>query len=136
MVCLDDLGAIAGNDEWEVAIFDLFNRIKETGKTLLLMSADQPPQQLPIKLADLRSRLSWGENYQLAELSEYKKAAVLQQAARKQGLELPDEVAKFLLNRLDRDLTYLFSVLEKLDKASLQAQRKLTIPFVKEQLHL
>lgn len=42
----------------------------------------------------------------------------------------------FLLNRLDRDLTYLFSVLEKLDKASLQAQRKLTIPFVKEQLHL
>lgn len=136
LVCLDDLAAIAGNDEWEVAIFDLFNRIKETGKTLLLMSADQPPQQLPIKLPDLRSRLSWGETYQLAELSDDKKAAVLQQAARKQGLELPDEVAKFLLNRLDRDLTYLFSVLEKLDKASLQAQRKLTIPFVKEQLHL
>lgn len=136
LVCLDDLDAIAGNDEWEVAIFDLFNRIKERGQTLLLMSANEPAQQLAIKLPDLRSRLTWGETYQLAELADEKKAFVLQQAARKRGLELPDEVAKFLLSRLDRDLTYLFSILDKLDKASLQAQRKLTIPFVKEQLHL
>ncbi|OBW91180.1 DNA replication protein [Gallibacterium genomosp. 3] len=136
LVCLDDLDAIAGNDEWEVAIFDLFNRIKERSQTLLLMSANEPAQQLAINLPDLRSRLTWGETYQLAELSDEKKAFVLQQAARKRGLELPDEVAKFLLNRLDRDLTYLFSILDKLDKASLQAQRKLTIPFVKEQLHL
>ncbi|MFC0323797.1 DnaA inactivator Hda [Gallibacterium melopsittaci] len=136
LVCLDDLDAIAGNAEWEIAIFDLFNRIKETGKTLLLVTANEPVQQLKIDLPDLRSRLSWGESYQLAELSDEKKAAVLQQTARNRGLELPDEVAKFLLSRLDRDLTYLFSILDKLDKASLQAQRKLTIPFVKEQLHL
>ena len=136
LVCLDDLDAIAGNDEWEIAIFDLFNRIKETGKTLLLMTADQPVQNLAIKLPDLRSRLSWGESYKLAELSDDKKAKVLQQAARARGLELPDEVAKFLLTRLDRDLTYLLSVLDKLDKASLQAQRKLTIPFVKSALSL
>ena len=43
LVCLDDLQTIIGNSEWEIALFDLFNRIKANGKTLLVVSADQSP---------------------------------------------------------------------------------------------
>ena len=128
--------AVIGNAEWEVAIFDLINRVRETGRTLLIMSADQSPVNLPVQLPDLASRLTWGEVYQLAPLNDKQKIDVLQKAAYQRGIELPDETANFLFKRLERDMKTLFNALEKLDQASLQAQRKLTIPFVKEILSL
>lgn len=136
LVCLDDIQAICGYSEWETAIFDLFNRIKESGRTLLLISSAQSPSALEINLPDLRSRLTWGEIYQLNPLDEAQKIAVLQKNAYQRGMELSDETANFLIKRLDRDMHNLFAALDKLDKASLQAQRKLTIPFVKEILAL
>lgn len=135
-VCLDDIQQVMADPLWEEAIFDLINRIKERGKTLLLMSADQPIKSLTIQLADLISRLNWGEIYQLQPLDDPQKILVLQQKAQQKGFELPLDTANFLLKRLDRDNHTLFSVLEHLDKASLQAQRKLTIPFVKAILDL
>ena len=136
LVCLDDLQEVIGNPDWEVAIFDLINRIRETGKTLLVIGADQSPTNLSVHLPDLASRLTWGEVYQLMPLNDQQKITVLQLAAHQRGIELPDETANFLFKRLERDMKTLFSALEKLDQASLQAQRKLTIPFVKEILSL
>lgn len=136
LVCLDDLQAVIGNPEWEVAIFDLFNRIKASGNTLLLISADRSPSALPVQLPDLSSRLMWGEIYQLNPLTDAQKISVLQRNAYQRGIPLPDDTANFLLTRLARDMHTLLSVLDKLDKASLQAQRNLTIPFVKEILGL
>lgn len=143
VVCLDNLHAVAGDEEWEKAIFDLFNCIREQQglftqgqKTLLVISADCPPHQLAIALPDLRSRLTWGEVYRLNDLNDEQKRTILQRYAYQKGLELSDEVANFLLKRLDRDLHILIEKLVELDHASLQAQRKLTLPFVKEILGL
>lgn len=136
LVCLDDLQAVIGQPEWELAIFDLFNRIKAEGKTLLLISADQSPSSLPVKLPDLNSRLMWGEIYQLNALTDEQKVKVLQRNAYQRGIQLPDDTANFLITRLARDMHTLLDGLDKLDKASLQAQRNLTIPFVKEILGL
>ncbi|OOF60271.1 DnaA inactivator Hda [Rodentibacter myodis] len=136
LVCLDDLQSVIGDPEWEVAIFDLFNRIKAEGTTLLLVSATASPSALNVQLPDLASRLKWGEIYQLAPLTDEQKLEVLQKNARQRGIELPAETAQFLLKRLDRDTHTLLQTLEKLDKASLQAHRNLTIPFVKETLGL
>ncbi|MDG4953529.1 DnaA regulatory inactivator Hda [Actinobacillus equuli] len=143
VICLDDLQVVAGDEAWELAIFNLFNQIREQQglfgsghKTLLLISADCPPHQLKINLPDLRSRLTWGEVYQLNDLTDHQKRIILQRNAYQKGMELSDEVANFLLKRLDRDLQTLSTELDRLDRASLQAQRKLTVPFVKEILGL
>ncbi|HBO37987.1 MAG TPA: DnaA regulatory inactivator Hda, partial [Pasteurellaceae bacterium] len=111
LVCLDDLHAIITHAEWELAVFDLINRIKETGKTLLLISANQSPTALQTQLPDLASRLSWGEIYQLNPLDEKQKILVLQQNAHQRGIELPDDTANFLLKRLNRDMHTLFDAL-------------------------
>ena len=103
---------------------------------MLIISANCPPHQLQIKLPDLRSRLTWGEVYHLPDLNDEQKRVILQRAAYSKGLELTEEVANFLLKHLDRDLKSLLEVLAQLDQASLQAQRKLTLPFVKETLQL
>ena len=45
--------------------------------------------------------------------------------------ELPEETGQFLLRRLPRNMTALCTFLDELDEASLVAQRRLTVPFVK-----
>ena len=133
LVCLDNIQAIAGDSHWQVALFDLYNRMVEQGKKLIIV-ADEAPTQLGISLPDLVSRLQACTSFQLRLLSDDDKQKLLQQKARLRGIELPDEVARFLFNRQQRDLRALVDILDKLDKASMVHQRKLTIPFVKDVL--
>jgi DnaA family protein len=133
LVCLDNIQAIAGDSHWQVALFDLYNRMVEQGKRLLIV-ADEAPQQLGISLPDLVSRLQACTIFQLRLLSDDDKQKLLQQKARLRGMDLPDEVARFLLNRQQREIRALVAILDKLDKASIVHQRKLTIPFVKDVL--
>lgn len=133
LVIVDDVDAVAGDAAWETALFHLYNRIREQGGRLI-MAGLHSPAALGIALADLRSRLAGGLALQLQPLRDEGKAATLRLQARQRGMEMPEEVAAYLLRRCPRDMTALFALLEVLDQASLAAQRKLTIPFVKEVL--
>jgi DnaA family protein len=133
LVCLDDLDAVAGRSEWEEALFHLFNRLRDSGRRLLL-AASSSPRELPVKLADLQSRLTLALVFQLQSLSDEDKLRALQLRASRRGLHLSDEVGRFILTRGERSMSALFELLERLDQASLQARRKLTIPFLKETL--
>lgn len=133
LVCLDNIGAVAGNSHWQVALFDLYNRLSEHGKKLIIVADDQPTA-LGFTLPDLVSRLQACTVFQLRLLSDDDKQKLLQQKARVRGLDLPDEVARYLLNRQQRDIRALVSMLDILDKASMVHQRRLTIPFVKDVL--
>ena len=131
VVCLDDLQAISGEAAWEEALFHCFNRLCEHEHKLLIC-ADQNPAQLAIQLPDLRSRLATGLIYQLPSMTDVLKQQALISHAQSRGLILPEEVAQYLLRHYSRDMPSLMLVLQRLDKASLQAQRRLTIPFVRE----
>lgn len=133
LVCLDDVQRVATDPQWQEALFHLFNRLRDSGRRLLL-SADAAPRELPLTLADLRSRLSQALVFQLRELSDEDKLRALQLRAFRRGLQMSEEAGRFILTRSGRSMNELFDVLERLDQASLQAQRKLTIPFLKEVL--
>lgn len=134
LVALDHVQAIAGQEHWEVALFHLFNRIKER-QSHLLVGAPTPPQALNIGLADLKSRLGFGACFQVQALNDDDKMHALLLRAKERGLKLNDEVARFILNRASRDMPSLFRLLDQLDQASLIEQRKLTIPFIKAHLN-
>lgn len=133
LVCLDDLDAVAGRADWEEALFHLFNRLRDAGRRLLL-AATASPRELPVALPDLQSRLTLALVFQLHALSDEDKLRALQLRASRRGLHLTDDVGRFILTRGERSMSALFELLERLDQASLQAQRKLTIPFLKETL--
>ncbi|HAU04534.1 MAG TPA: DnaA regulatory inactivator Hda, partial [Pseudoalteromonas shioyasakiensis] len=116
-------------------LFNFFNRFNEPGK-YLVVTADLLPDMLHINLPDLVSRLKWGTTLQIRSMSDDDKAEALVRRAHMRGLELTDECARFLLTRLSRDMRALLDVLDKLDHASMAAQRKLTIPFIKSTLKL
>ena len=133
LVCLDDVDLIAGDAEWEQALFNFYNRAAATGCALLL-SASAPPNAVVWNLADWRSRLTAAVIYRLESLNDDEKTVALQQRAQRRGMELNDETARFLLRHVRRDTGNLFALLDRLDEASLAAQRRLTVPFVKQVL--
>ncbi len=134
-VCLDGVDLIIGRADWELALFSLYNRMRDAGK-LLLVAAVLGPRELPVNLPDLASRLQWGITFHVHSLDDQEKQQALQLRARARGLELSDEVANFIIQRLPRDMNELFWQLNRLDYASLAEQRKLTIPFIKKILSL
>lgn len=132
-VCLDDIEHIAGVKAWEEALFHAFNALRESGSTLVL-AATEAPAQLSLQLPDLHSRLQWGVTYQVQDLSDHDKIRVLQARAASRNFDLPNEVGEFMIRRLPRDMHALCDMLDTLDTASLAAQRKLTVPFVRQVL--
>ncbi len=135
-ISIDDLDAISTQGAWEEALFHLYNRVRDNGETRLIISGKRPPNSMQINLPDLRSRLGWGLVIQLNELSDGNKINTLQRRAKKRGFELPTGVGQFLINRSSRNMHDLNTLLNRLDEASLAAQRKITIPFVKDVLSI
>lgn len=136
LICLDDADELSKSMEWQVAVFDLLNRVKERGKTQVVVCANSGPKSLDLQLADLASRFAWGVSYNLQGLNDEQRGLALLTRARQRGLNMPLKVASYLVNHWQRDMPALMKTLDKLDELSLQQQRKLTIPFVKQALNL
>jgi len=133
LLALDGLEAIIGNRDDEVALFDLHNRVLDRGGQLLY-AARGTPEQLEFALPDLRSRLAQATRLPLSPLDEAQRLELLRSRATQRGLVLDDASAEWLMRRCDRDLGSLMEVLDELDRASLAAQRRLTVPFLREVL--
>ncbi len=131
LVCVDDVEQVAGRPAWEEALFHLYNRTIGTGTRLLLAGA-ACPADLGLRLPDLLSRLSASLVYQLRQLGESERVAAMQRRARERGFELPQQAALYLIRRQPRDIRSLLILVERLDRASLAAQRRVTVPFIRE----
>ena len=133
LVCIDDIESMAGDEEWEAALFTAFNVMRQSG-TQLIVAGHMAAQQLDIQLPDLHSRLQSGLLFQLNELSDEDKLSALQLRAKQRGLDLPAAVGEFIILRAERNFSTLMHILDELDHSSLQQQRKLTVPLVKSTL--
>lgn len=131
VLCIDDVDAAAGDLAWERALFRLFNAAAEL-HTRLIFAAAVPPRQADWSLEDWGSRAAACVVYQLRELDDAGRVEALRLRAAQRGLQLPQETSEYLLKRMPRDLRSLFEVLDQLDEASLVAQRRLTIPFIRD----
>jgi DnaA-homolog protein len=133
VLCLDDVDAVAGDLVWEEALFRLFNEAAEL-RTRLIFAAGVPPRQAAWSLDDWRSRAAACVVYQVKELDDEGRIEALRLRAAQRGLQLPYETSEYLLKRMPRDLPSLYEILDALDEASLVAQRRLTIPFIRDAL--
>ncbi|TGD71166.1 DnaA regulatory inactivator Hda [Mangrovimicrobium sediminis] len=133
LAALDDLQAVLGQRDWELALFAFFNHARESGCRLLL-AANGSPRALDCGLEDLRSRLGWGGVFHLPTPDDLQKQVILQFRARRRGLQLTDEGAAYIVARAPRALAPLLALLDQLDRQSLAQQRALTIPFIRQAL--
>jgi DnaA family protein len=131
LLALDDIGAIAGDRDAEHALFDLYNQARAEGSALLF-AADAAPSQLQLTLPDLRSRLGACTQFALKPLDDAERRGVLQAQATARGIQLDESVLDWLFSRYARDLGALLALLDRLDQASLAAQRRITVPFLRD----
>jgi len=131
VVGVDQVDAVAGERDWERALLRLYEEA-QAGGARLLFTARQAPAGAGFALPDLRSRLAAGPVFRLTALDEPDRLLALRLRARERGLELGEEVAAYLLRRRPRDLATQIGLLEILDRLSLAAQRRLTVPWVRE----
>jgi DnaA family protein len=133
VIAIDDLDLVAGDDDWELRLFGLFNESLARG-TRLAVAASVPAAHLGASLPDLRSRLASMPQFALRPLDEVQQREALQARAAQRGIELPEDTVLYLQRRFARDMGRLHELLDRLDLASLQQQRRLTVPFIREVL--
>ncbi len=116
----------------QIGLFNRINESRQSGGTVLA-AGNAPPAQLPLR-EDLKSRLAWGLVYQVKLLSDEERSTYLRGEATRRGMQLPDEVIAYLLTRMRRDMRSLNAVLDRIDLASLELKRPITLPLLREAL--
>ena len=116
----------------QLELFHRINQARESGGAVLA-AGDAPPARLALR-EDLRSRLGWGLVYQVRPLADEEKARCLREEAARRGMRLAEDVLAYLLTRVRRDMRSLAAVLDRLDAYSLERQRPITLPLVREAL--
>ena len=134
-VLIDDVECWHGDAGVEAALVALYQLLRAKDAPLIC-SATTPAAGVVTATADWGSRVRGAEGIALVDLGEPDKIAVLRGRATRLGLDLPDDVVAYLLRRLGRGLPELLGVLDRLDRAALAEQRRLTIPFVRRVLGL
>lgn len=133
-VVLEGLHLVAGDHDWETALFRLVDRVLLAGTTRMIVTSQMPLTKLSFDLADLVSRLQWGLTAALRPAEQSALAEILRIRADRLGLGVEKPVIEYLLTRYKRDLPALLALLDELDRAGLAAQRRLTVPFVQRHL--
>lgn len=128
LASIDDIEGLCADAQ--VALFNAFNRAREHNLTLLL-TARRPPRELTLR-EDLRTRIGQTLVFELQPLDDLTRGEILHTLAQRRGLQIHDELVQFLLRHGRRDLTALLAVLEALDQASLEHQRPITLPLLRE----
>jgi DnaA regulatory inactivator Hda len=128
-IALDNAEAAAD----ETALFHLLNATNEAGLPLLLASRT-PPARWTVRLPDLASRLRAVTSVEIGPPEDALLAALLARLLAERQLRLPDAVRDWLLSRLPRTADALGEAVSRLDAASLQAHRDITVPLAREVL--
>lgn len=118
----------------QIAAFTLFNQVRDHGG-FMVSAGNMPPATLPLR-DDLRSRLAWGLSYQVHRLTDEQKLTALERTAQSRGLILSSGVLPYLITHYRRDMRSLTSMLDALDRFSLETQRVITLPLLRELLQL
>ncbi|MFK7955678.1 MAG: DnaA/Hda family protein [Lysobacterales bacterium] len=132
LVLLDDFDQLL-SPLWEEAWFHQFNRWRASGTQLVVASARRLHGH-EVQLPDLQSRLRMMVEVQIGSLSAADHADLLQRRAAARGFALDTPVINYLLSRESRSARELVLMLDRLGHESLSAQRKLTVPFVRQVL--
>ena len=120
-------------DEQQIATFNLFNQIREHGTACMIASGATSPLAVPLR-DDLKSRLCWGLVYQIHGLTDEEKIDALTEHARSRGFTLSQGVLPYLITHYRRDMHSLSSMLDALDRYSLQTKRIITLPLLHDLL--
>ena len=114
LLLVDDVQFIAGKKQTQEEFFHTFNTLYESGRQIVLTS-DRPPSEMTQLEDRLRTRFEWGLLVDVAPPDFETRVAIIRRKADLLGLEMPDEVAEYIANRLKNNIRQLEGAVKKLN---------------------
>tara|TARA_X000000368_G_scaffold402562_1_gene376603 strand:+ start:9471 stop:10160 length:690 start_codon:yes stop_codon:yes gene_type:complete len=135
LICIDDIDLIAGDNGWEIAIFNLINNCLLTNCRIVFCSSLNL-SNINFELKDLVSRIKKIDSIEIFPVHERNLSNAIKFIAYTKSINLGEREIDYLIRYSERSIYSLVKIVEKLDKASLELKRKITIPLIKEVIHI
>ncbi|MGD9559796.1 MAG: chromosomal replication initiator protein DnaA [Oscillospiraceae bacterium] len=114
VLLVDDVQFIGGKESTQEEFFHTFNTLYNAGKQIVLAS-DRPPREIKSLDDRLRTRFEWGLTADIQPPDFETRVAIIRRKAALLNLELPDDVAEFIANRLKNNIRQLEGTVKKLN---------------------
>lgn len=130
LLSIDDIELL--DDVAQIALFRSFNSARQD-ELAIVLTGGHAPVHLPLR-EDLRTRVGSALVFEIKPLSDADKARALLDRAHARGMKIDSHLIDHLLKYGQRDLPSLLAMLDALDAASLEHQRPITLPLLRELL--
>ena len=131
LICIDDVDLIAGDNSWEIAIFNLINNCLLTNCRLVFCSSFNP-SNIDFVLKDLMSRIKKINHIEIFPVNTNNLPKAIKYIANSRSINLGEREIDYLIRYSERSISNLINIIEKLDDLSMELKRKITVPLIKE----
>ncbi|MGX2950265.1 chromosomal replication initiator protein DnaA [Ursidibacter sp. B-7004-1] len=133
VLMIDDIQFFANKEVTQEEFFHTFNSLFERSKQIIVTS-DVFPKNIENIEERIRSRLSWGVNAAIEPPELETRVAILMKKAEERGVQLEEEVAFFLAQKLRTNVRELEGALNRAIAWSNFTHRPITVDAVREAL--
>lgn len=113
VLLVDDVQFIAGKESTQEEFFHTFNELHKVGKQIVLTS-DRPPKDIKTLEDRIRTRFEWGLIADITTPDFETRIAIIRRKAELLQLNIPDDVAEFIANRLKTNIRQLEGAVKKI----------------------
>lgn len=130
---VDDIQFFAEKEKTQEEFFHIFNNLFETGRQIILTS-DRYPKEIEKIEERLKSRFGWGLTTAIEPPDLETRVAILLKKAEEHHMELPEEVAFFIAQRLRTNVRELEGALNRVKAMQDFKGGHIDIDFVRDTL--
>ena len=130
---IDDIQFFAGKEQSQEEFFHTFNTLLDRNHQMIL-TCDKYPKEIEGLEERLKSRLGWGLPVIVEPPELETRAAVLLQKSQLMGVELPNDCAIYIAQRIRSNIRELEGALKRVVANSKFSDTTIDIAFVKESL--
>lgn len=117
----------------EEAIFHAWNAAQDSGRPIILI-VDEVPPAWDIALPDLRTRLAVTPIARIGQPDDALFQQIIRLLFADRGVHVPDEVLRFVSERVERSYWAAERVVESIDRFAIAERARLTVPTVRRAL--
>ena len=129
-IFIDSFNECFENKISEIDLFNLYNSSKVNNCKLILR--ENSLTQKNILLPDLKSRINSNIELVIPRLTDKDKKLIIEIELIKRGLSIKEKNLDFIMNHSSRNLEALQTLVNKLDKLTMERKKNISIPLIKE----
>lgn len=130
---IDDIQFFAGKERSQEEFFHTFNALLEGGQQMIL-TCDRYPKEINGLEERLKSRFGWGLTVAVEPPELETRVAILMKKAEQTGVDLPDDAAFFIAQKIRSNVRELEGALKRVVANAHFTGSEITLPFIKESL--